>query len=563
MGLGLLSAGLLSGCFASPPQIISLDPNRGSTSVAADAPVRVIFDRPVDRGSIATRFQVQPAIPGCDLQAAFSATSAAGCSVVWLSDRPGFELRHAGAIFAPNTKYTFILRGGFSDLDGNSNGLDHRWDVTSATAPQLRDVSPADGGNAGVDATPVVSFNSAMNGPETAAAISLSPPVAGTRVVQNTADRSRFVIYPGRLLDLGSQYTIRVSRRAVDDTGQPVPAPFETHFSTGGAIGSGLAAVLAAWPDESTSTVLVTARGPGQRGEPTPAWTALQAPRCVSSCGPVPPGQPLVRYDAAAVSADSRWLAVVRIDLTQPSPRPVLEVIDLVADSDRTVLPDADLPSWSRDGRLLAFASGGAVRIFDPQTELSSDLPAGAPLQAPAIWAGDDSTLVLPTLGSSGPQLELADRIGRARYPLPGAAAVGRPGRATLSPAGSSLAVAMETSDGTGTWLLPAGGTGSATQVAAGIVPVGFSDAGTLLGIDGQSRLVRINLAGGGITQIGSTAAADSAAVSLDGRSVIFVATDAGGVAQAFLEDADGSDAHPLTAFSPGTLSAVAVSFGG
>src|ERR1700680_3987245 len=166
----------LSGCFASPPQIIQLIPNRGSVGVAADAAITVGFDRPVATGSIAGRFSVKPPMPSCDLAAAFSAGPDAACRVVWLGGDTGFTLLHPRAIFAPNRTYTFTLAGGISDPNGVVNSVDHQWSITSGQAPLIRAVDPPDGSTGVPVDTPIsVTFSTSMDAAATDAAIRLRP----------------------------------------------------------------------------------------------------------------------------------------------------------------------------------------------------------------------------------------------------------------------------------------------------------------------------------------------------------------------------------------------------
>src|SRR5438045_1299026 len=92
--LAMLSSSLLTACFESPPQIISLNPPRGSVGVQADAPVVVQFDRPVVPSTLDGRVSVSPSIPGCDLAHAFSAPLSTGCRVVWTTRDTAFVIQH-------------------------------------------------------------------------------------------------------------------------------------------------------------------------------------------------------------------------------------------------------------------------------------------------------------------------------------------------------------------------------------------------------------------------------------------------------------------------------------
>ena len=210
---GLVCA-CLSGCFSSPPQIIQLLPSRGAVGVAADAAVTVEFDRQVVTSSVKGRFSVSRPIPSCNLVAAFSAGPLAPCRIVWLAGDTGFTLLHPRAIFAPSTSYTFTLAGGISDPSGVVNSVDHHWTITTGPAPVIRALVPADGSTGvAVDASISVSFSTAMDTDATEAAITLDPPVPGTRVVRNLRDPSRFVVLPGQPWRRASPITSTSPRR--------------------------------------------------------------------------------------------------------------------------------------------------------------------------------------------------------------------------------------------------------------------------------------------------------------------------------------------------------------
>lgn len=61
--LGLLVGLVLSGVFAVP-KVTSFGPDSGSPHVPARAPIRIAFDRPMDRISVEARLSVEPAISG-------------------------------------------------------------------------------------------------------------------------------------------------------------------------------------------------------------------------------------------------------------------------------------------------------------------------------------------------------------------------------------------------------------------------------------------------------------------------------------------------------------------
>ncbi|MFV1859400.1 MAG: Ig-like domain-containing protein [Anaerolineales bacterium] len=61
--LGVLVGLVLIGGFAAP-EVTAFGPDSGSPHVPASAPIRIEFDRPMDRISVETRLSMEPAIPG-------------------------------------------------------------------------------------------------------------------------------------------------------------------------------------------------------------------------------------------------------------------------------------------------------------------------------------------------------------------------------------------------------------------------------------------------------------------------------------------------------------------
>ena len=113
------------------------------SGVAADAPVTVEFDRPVDDGVGEGSVLGEPADPRVRPRWPRSApdrSRRAGSS--GSTGDTGFTLLHPRAIFAPSTSYTFTLAGGISDPSGVVNSVDHHWTITTGPAPVIRALSP-------------------------------------------------------------------------------------------------------------------------------------------------------------------------------------------------------------------------------------------------------------------------------------------------------------------------------------------------------------------------------------------------------------------------------------
>ncbi|HVC42807.1 MAG TPA: Ig-like domain-containing protein [Candidatus Saccharimonadales bacterium] len=563
----------LSGCFSGPPQIIQLIPNRGAVGVAADAPVTVEFDRPVVTASVRGRFSVSRRIHSCDLEAAFDASALAPCRIVWLPGDTGFTLLHPKAIFAPSTSYTFTLAGGIRDPSGVVNSVDHHWTITTGAAPVIRALQPADGSHGvPVDAPISVSFSTAMAAGTTQAAISLNPAVPGTRVVRNLRDPSRFVVLPGATLQAGVAYSLRVASTATDVDHQPLPAAATSTFTTAGMSPVAHVVVLAGVPGEGATSVLVSPLAPAEAGEPISSEAVLVAPRCPhrTGCGAAAFGGPLYTYASAALSPGGAWLAVVEVDATVSGSNPVLLVLDPATGTVVKSFESSSLPSWSPDGSMLAFSRAGNVSFFNPTTEALTNLPPGHPMLAPAVWSPLGEQLVLDVAGTSDvQQLELADSVVLARYPVPGL--TGGASNPAISPDGSQLAFSRSAPGVQGAWIAGIGASPAAPRLLDPFVqPVGFTATGTLLGIDrpaaGAATLVLVSVAGDEQIPIASgpaLGALGTVVVAPSGRQLVFLNDDANGIVQAYVENADGSNVQVITDFTPQTLVAVSVAVSG
>ena len=563
----------LSGCFASPPQIIQLIPNRGSLGVAADAPITVGFDRAVATGSVAGRFSVKPPIPSCDLATAFRAGTDAACRIVWLNGDTGFTLIHPRAIFAPNRTYTFTLAGGISDPNGVVNSVDHQWSVTTGQAPVIRAVDPADGTtNVPVDTPISVTFSTSMDAAATDAAIQLSPAVPGTRVVRNRLDTTRIVVLPGRTLESGVTYRLTIARTAADAHLQPLATGATATFTTAGLSPGTHAVVLARAPGEGATTVLLSPLAPAQPGEPISTEAVLVAPRCAlrAGCGEAVMGGPLYTYGSAVLSPGGRWLAVVELDATVASPQPVLLVLDPATGSVLASFARSTLPSWSPDGATLAFSRAGVVSFFATGSATLSSLPPGDPLVAPAVWSPLGEQLVLDVASPTDAEhLELADSVVLARYAIPGV--TGQSSDPVISPDGAQLAFLRSTPPADGVWLAGVGTTPSAPRLLdPSLEPLGFIATGTLVAISrpvgGTPTLVLVSVAVDEQIPVRSGPPADALRTLLvtpSARQLAYLSPDSAGVMQAYVENADGTHALAITGFTPQTLVAAAITVSG
>lgn len=571
--VAVLACGSLTGCFSAPPQVVALEPNNGSANVLADAQIRVRFDRPVTAASLRPRFHIDPAIRGCDLQAAWTAAPDAPCRLRLQHGGSVLQLDHPAAPFSADTKYTLRLDGGFRDRLGVVNSLDHRWELTTRGPPRVSAITPADGtDNVPADSSLVVSFNADMRPDTVERAVRLEPPVPGTRVYRNAADHQRFVVLPGRLLTVGRAYTLTVGTDATEEHGLALAGQAVARFTVGGISHDGHALVLAATAASTAADqVLLTALGPRAPGEPVPAARIYESPRCQAPvCGSVGFGEPIFGIAEAAISPDAQRLALVLDDQQHPGPSRLVVRPTTGGDS-QFLASGASHISWSPDSTRLAYAAGAEVHVVSATNGADLTLPPGRPLSAPVIWEPGGSGLVLPVggadaLGTTG-GVDLADASLGIRYPLP--VLTGPLSAPVLSPNGSHLAVRRDGDPITvGTWTIPLkGDAGAAARLAPDLTPVAWAGEGTLVAATNGTApaLVRLNLASGDRTPIPGAAPADltSLVATASGRQLAYLRLDPAGVTQAYIENADGSNPTPLTTFSPSDRVAVAISVSG
>jgi hypothetical protein len=563
----VLAPGLLvTGCFSSPPQIVSLSPSAGSTQQPANAPIQVVFDQPVIHRSVAAAFGIcalegggcLPGLPGCpDIGAAFGAPSGAPCWVTWLPNQPGFVLQHPGALFAPNTKYQLSLGAGVSSVDGTVNSLDHAWTLTSAAAPVLTAVAPANGatGVARGDSLSL-SFSRAMSLPSLERAVSLSPAVSGVQVLADSLDTGSFEVIPAAPLDPDTTYTLTVSQGATDTFGQPLGQAVRTRFTTA-AFAPGAQVLILAGPAGGPATQLLIGQlSAPAAGEPLPDEVLAGVPDCAESagCGAVPSGQPTAAIEAAALAPGAGWLALVERDLTTPGAQPVLQVIDLTTGAPDLQLAGATWPAWSPDGSTLAFvAAGSRVELYHPATAGLSQLQPGPPLAGPPVWTGAGDTLAIPVTASAGVagHVDLANPGVGARYTLPGL--TGDVQTVVAAPTGEEIAIEVTAAGGTTTWVDDPSSAQPPTRVGSGLAPVGFVDNATLIAVQtsppGRAQLVRINLASGGSSALArgpGTPDLSSASLAAGGRQIAYLDETAAGSPQVLVANADGTGARAM-----------------
>jgi Bacterial Ig-like domain len=175
------SATLVAAC-GSPPQVLEITPQRGAVDVRSSEAVRVRFDRPMDRLSVADRFRVEPRVQG---------------AVTWTSDR---ELEFGHVPFSPSSQYRVILEAGYRDAQGNANSFRHSWTFRTEAAPALASSAPG-AGDRDVDPAAYIalSFSREMDMGTLTGAVGLTP-AAPFVIHQDPDDSRRVVLAPQSLL---------------------------------------------------------------------------------------------------------------------------------------------------------------------------------------------------------------------------------------------------------------------------------------------------------------------------------------------------------------------------
>src|SRR5437868_894583 len=198
-----LVACLLAACALNPPRIVSISPSRDVTDVAANQPISIGFDRPMNHESVERRFDLAPALPGC--------SGSKNCRFAWSGNTLMFIHTHVN--FALTTQYTVSMHAGYADASGQQNTLDHSWRFKTEGPPALTSVDPSDNASAvATDRNIVLSFSRPMRADTMQAAVQLSPDTPFLMRSRPGGDGSQFEIIPTSLLQPNQSYTLSVDR---------------------------------------------------------------------------------------------------------------------------------------------------------------------------------------------------------------------------------------------------------------------------------------------------------------------------------------------------------------
>jgi len=216
LGLSLLALllPLLQVACDSPPQILEISPGRGARDVPTNAPIRIRFDRALDRESVAARFGLRPKVSG---QISWEGSN----TLVFQHDT-----------LDANTQYSVVLRAGYRDATGNVNVFNHSWGFQTELPPELRATTPGQGDGSVDPATYLgLTFSREMAADSFRGAVTFSPSVSFA-VRSDPADARRILIAPKSLLDPETGYDVSVSDDATDADGNHL-RPLKLRFTTG------------------------------------------------------------------------------------------------------------------------------------------------------------------------------------------------------------------------------------------------------------------------------------------------------------------------------------------
>jgi hypothetical protein len=520
---------LLAGCAGSGPAIQEVLPHKGDTGVAADAEIRVTFDRPMDRASVESRVRLEPAIRGCQQ----------ACAVAW--EGQTMVLRHSGHELQSATHYTVRLLGGYRDATGVAATLEHAWDFTVEDAPTLRASTPA-GGARGVapDADLVLQFSRRMLFPDPGA-ITLEP-ATPVRLGLDPQDQSRVVVSPLGPLTSGTGYRLVVSPQLRDATHNALGQGYTVSFTTG--------------PLDLQRVLAVAVRDGG--GVPR-ALVGLRPGRAPDS----PPPTPRVLYRATAAIRDYGWSFDARR----------LYVLDgrgrlLALDPATGIASDLGLSATA----MAVSRARDELAYLDQQARLHLWSPAGGDIAAPQAgtlagapaWSGDGRRLAVAVAapesaggggaGSGGAAgLAIVDRDTLSRYLVPGVDLAASPAFA-WSADGFALAFVRQQPGGPEVWTYRPLDTGTRLERVGALDARGLAwsdDGGTIFAaavagiFSAASRAVGGPNAGFALVAGSLPGDANPATTPADPR-VAFTRTVAG-VAQLWLMNPDGSAIRQLT----------------
>jgi hypothetical protein len=390
----------LAACSPSAPAIEDVSPHKGDGNVPGDAPIKVTFDRPMDRRSVETRFQLEPALTSC---------TASVCPVSW-NDRT-MTFSHPKVEFQPDTRYQVHIKPGYHDTAGRVNNIEHVWEFRTESAPALQSSMPAaDATGVAPDGDLILQFSRPMQppSPDHLKLVDPEPNLPAPvpfRASLDPADQSRVLVAPVHLLHSRHRYQLLLSADYQDARHNDIGRPITINFTTGDADLARSLAFSVHDPGGAVGHRIAILRPPASLGAPVPSVRLV--------------------YESTVPIADLAWAPdarhiytlegnpsqLLRVDVATGTAQPLGIATGLLGvspahDEIAYVAPDRSLHLW---------LPGPAGSV--PATDIVV-AAAGAQVGAPS-WSGDGRRLALTVETGAGPGLAILDRATLSRFLVP------------------------------------------------------------------------------------------------------------------------------------------------
>ena len=217
-----------------PPRVLQIAPAPGEEH-PLDAPIQLVFDQPMDAGTVESAFAIEPDVGG---------------EFRWVTDRV-VQFRPAGIGFRRATRYTVSLKESARSKDGLPLAEPVRFRFTTVGFLEVAAVQPADGATeVATDAVVTVLFNRPVvpllaieDQAGLPQPLTFDPPVRGKG---EWLDTSIYIFEPLGGFEPATTYRVRVAAGLADTTGGVMAEDFTWQFTTI------MPAVVATYPDRDT-----------------------------------------------------------------------------------------------------------------------------------------------------------------------------------------------------------------------------------------------------------------------------------------------------------------------
>lgn len=213
-------AGMLTNPLETPPSVAGIYPQRGQTNVPLDQPIMIVFDQPMEMGSLETAIEVSPGT-------LFAARQILEETFIVLL-RPIEPLTES-------TTYTITVNQSALSLAGMPLLETYEFSFkTKAARPAPRVVAtmPVDGAIGDMAGQPItITFDQRMSTASTESAISISPDFEHS-IVWSDGDTTA-IIQSHAPLEANTVYSVIIGTDAVSGDGVPLQEKYHFSFTTG------------------------------------------------------------------------------------------------------------------------------------------------------------------------------------------------------------------------------------------------------------------------------------------------------------------------------------------